>query len=75
MHQDGQDGVPTGVILAPCSGPSRRGLATLERPPSSARRPALTGPRAARFHTRRPGRRNGRQARTKEQREAKGSYR
>jgi hypothetical protein len=52
-------------------GPSRRGLAMPEQAASYARRPALTPLRAARLGTRRPGRRNGRQARTKEQREAR----
>jgi hypothetical protein len=62
------------AFLAPCSGPSRRGLATLEREARPARRPALTAPCARRACTRRPGRRNGRQARTKEQCEVR-SYR
>ncbi len=31
MCQDGRDSVPTGLSVAPCSGPSRRGLATPKR--------------------------------------------
>ena len=36
--------VPTCLILAPCSGPSRRGLETLAQVARSSRRPALTAP-------------------------------
>ena len=39
------------LILAPCSDPSRRGLATLAREARQARRPTLTGPaRGASLH-------------------------
>ena len=67
MHQDGQDGVPTGLSLAPCSRPSRRGLETPEPVASQARRPALTAPCARRLGTS-AGRDEGTaaQARTKE---------
>jgi hypothetical protein len=36
--------VPTCLILAPCSGPSRHGLETLAQVANSSRRPALTAP-------------------------------
>ncbi len=36
--------IPTRLILAPCSGPSRCGLATLARQARQARRPTLTVP-------------------------------
>ncbi len=39
--RDGRDSVPTGLSVAPCSGPSRRGLAGPRREASEARRPAL----------------------------------
>src|SRR5205823_12102042 len=42
VRQDGGDRVPTCLILAPCSGPSRRGLAAPEQDVRTARRPALT---------------------------------
>ena len=51
MHQEGYDGAPVGLNVAPCSGPSRRGLETPGREASSARRPALTAPCARRLHT------------------------
>src|SRR4029453_17538457 len=40
--EDGGDGVPTCLILAPCSRPSRRSLAAVEQDVGTARRPALT---------------------------------
>src|SRR5260221_5422940 len=74
VRQDGGDGVPTCLILAPCSGPSRRSLAAVEQDVRTARRPALTAP--ARGASARAGRDEGTtaQARTKEQREVR-SYR
>src|SRR5258706_4874166 len=42
VRQDGGDGVPTCLILAPCSGPSRRSLAAVEQDVKTARQPALT---------------------------------
>jgi hypothetical protein len=44
MCEDKSDGVPICVSLAPCSGPSRRGLEMPEPEVSQARRPALTAP-------------------------------
>jgi hypothetical protein len=44
VRQDRCDSIPSCLILAPCSRPSRRGLATLQRAASQARRPALTSP-------------------------------
>jgi len=66
------DSVPTCLILAPCSGPSRRGLQTLAQVEKSSRRPALTAP-CARLPATPAGRDEGtaRQARTKEQPEAR----
>jgi hypothetical protein len=66
VRQDRCDRVPSSVILAPCSVPSRRSLAAQKQEARLARRPALTGPSARRVCTRRLGRRNGRRARTKE---------
>jgi hypothetical protein len=43
-HEDDCAVVPTCVSVAPCSGPSRRGLQTLELEPRQLRRPALTVP-------------------------------
>src|SRR5439155_11699680 len=42
VRQDGGDGVPACLILAPCKGPSRRSLAAVEQDVRTARRPALT---------------------------------
>ena len=72
MRQDQCDSVPTCLILAPCSGPSRRGLQTLAQVEKSSRRPALTAP-CARLPATPAGRDEGtaRQARTKEQPEAR----
>ena len=53
------DARPTRLILAPCSAPSRRGLATPERAARQARRPALTAPARDAIDVCRPGRRNG----------------
>ena len=51
VRQDQCDGAPTCLILAPCSSPSRRGLAMLKQAASLARRPALTAPaRVASVH-------------------------
>src|SRR5262249_39398095 len=44
VREDQWDGAPTCLMLAPCSGRSRRGLATLGQVASKARRPALTAP-------------------------------
>jgi hypothetical protein len=44
MCEDKCDGVPICVSVAPCSGPSRRGLETPKPEASQARRPALTPP-------------------------------
>ena len=44
VHEDNRAVVPTCVSVAPCSGPSRRGLQTPAPEPSQARRPALTTP-------------------------------
>jgi hypothetical protein len=49
MHQDEQDGVPSRLSVAPCSDPSRRGLATPKREAKQVRRPALTAPCARRL--------------------------
>src|SRR5262249_40719868 len=46
VRQGKCDGVPTSLIIAPCSGPSRRGLAAREREARPARRPAFDGPSA-----------------------------
>ncbi len=43
-HEDNCAVVPTCVRVAPCSGPPRRGLQTLELEPRQLRRPALTVP-------------------------------
>ena len=51
MHQDGQDGVPTGLSVAPSSRPSRRGLETPEPEASQARGAALTASCARRLRT------------------------
>jgi hypothetical protein len=51
MRQEGCNGAPTGLNVAPCSGPSRRGLAAAEQDVRSALRPALTAPCARRFAT------------------------
>jgi hypothetical protein len=67
VHQDKQDVAPSCLSVAPCSDPSRRGLATLEQEASQPRRPALTAPlRPALQRKHRSGRRNEFQARTKE---------
>lgn len=71
VRQASGDGVPSCLILAPCSGPSRRSLAAAEQDARTARRPALTALCARRACARRPGRRNDRQARTKERREVR----
>ncbi len=63
--------VPTCLILAPCSGPSRRGLETQAQAAMSSDGQPRWPLRAARRCTCRPGRRNGRQARTKEQYQAR----
>src|SRR6266404_5543057 len=44
VRQDGYDGVPTSLSVAPCSGTSRHGLAAPERAARQAQRPALTTP-------------------------------
>jgi hypothetical protein len=49
MHQDEQDGVPSRLSVAPCSDPSRRGLATPKREAKQVRGPALTAPCARRL--------------------------
>ena len=49
--------VPTCLIVAPCSGPSRRGLQTLAQVATLSRRPALTAPSARRASA--PGRDEG----------------
>ena len=67
VHQDKQDVAPSCLSVAPCSDPSRRGLARLEARGKANATASLDGPlRVARQHMRRPGRRNGLQARTKE---------
>ena len=51
VRQDQCDSAPTCLILAPRSGPSRRGLETLAQVEKSSRRPALTAPaRGAPLH-------------------------
>src|SRR6202048_3257779 len=67
--QDGGDGVPTCLILAPCSGPSRRGLAAVEQDVRTARRPALTA--LARGASARAGRDEGTTARHEQRNSAK----
>src|SRR5262249_29166974 len=53
---------PTCLIVAPCSGPSRRGLQTPAQVAPLSRRPALTAlALGAPLHARRPVRRNGSQ--------------
>ena len=61
MHEEARDGVPTCLSVAPCSEPSRPS-------PAGGReeRPALTAPARDAPNNRRPGRRNGLMARTKE---------
>ena len=44
VRQDQCDFGPSRLIIAPCSGPSRRGLETLAQAAASSRRPALTAP-------------------------------
>jgi transposase len=51
VHQDKQDVAPSCLSVAPCSDPSRRGLATLEQEAKQTRRPALTAPCAWRAST------------------------
>ena len=68
VRQDRCDGVPSSVILAPCSGPVKAWPGSTEARGQGQRDgPALTALARGAFCTRRPGRRNGRQARTKEQ--------
>jgi hypothetical protein len=50
-HQDKQDVAPSCLSVAPCSDPSRRGLATLEQEAKQTRWPALTAPCAWRAST------------------------
>ncbi|MEH2562215.1 hypothetical protein V1289_001842 [Bradyrhizobium sp. AZCC 2289] len=69
VRQDRYDGVPSSVILAPCSGPSRRGLAAWKREARPARRPALTAP--ARGSSERAGRDEGTAARHEQRNSAK----
>ena len=54
-----RDDAPIRLILAPCSGPSRRGLETAMDVASAARRPALTGPARDASTTSGSVRRNG----------------
>jgi hypothetical protein len=56
----------TRLILAPCSGRSRRGLATPEPAASQARRPALTAPARVAIDVLRAGTKERPLARTKE---------
>ena len=51
VHQDKQDVAPSCLSVAPCSDPSRRGLARLEQDAKQTRRPALTAPCAWRAST------------------------
>jgi len=74
MCQDGRDSIPTGLSVAPCSGPSRRGLAGPKREAEKRDGQPCRLLRAAPGHGSRPGRRNGLKARTKELREMR-SYR
>ncbi len=69
VRQDGGDGVPTCLILAPCSGPSRRSLAAVEQDVRTARRPALTA--LARGASARAGRDGGTTARHEQRNSAK----
>ncbi len=69
MRQDGGDGVPSCLILAPCSGPSRRSLAAVEQDVGTARRPALTA--LARGASARAGRDEGTTARHEQRNSAK----
>ena len=69
MRQDGGDGVPTCLILAPCSVPSRRSLAAVEQDVRTARRPALTA--LARGASARAGRDEGTTARHEQRNSAK----
>jgi hypothetical protein len=48
VRQDGGDGVPTCLILAPCAAPSRRSLAAAEQGVRTARRPPGTNKGTAR---------------------------
>jgi hypothetical protein len=57
------------LILAPCSAPSRRGLATPEPAASQARRPALTAPARDAIDVLRAGTKERPLARTKELRD------
>jgi hypothetical protein len=49
MCQDGRDSVPTDLSVAPCSGPSRRGLATPRRKAEKRATAGLAGPSARRL--------------------------
>ena len=49
MRENACDGVPTCLSVAPCSGPSRHGLETMEREASAERRPPFTAPCARRL--------------------------
>ncbi len=69
MCQDGRDSVPTSLSVAPCSGPSRRGLAAPKREAEKRDGQPCRPLRAAPGDASRPGRRNGFKARTKELRE------
>src|SRR6202035_5403397 len=69
VRQDGGDGVPTCLILAPCSGPSRRSLAAVEQDVRTTRRPALTA--LARGASARAGRDEGTTARHEQRNSAK----
>ena len=64
-----ETGVPTCLILAPCSGPSRRSLAVVEQDVRTARRPALTA--LARGASARAGRDEGTTARHEQRNSAK----
>src|ERR1700730_18535996 len=69
VRQDGGDGVPSCLIFAPCSGPSRRSLAAVEQDVRTARRPALTA--LARGASARAGRDEGTTARHEQRNSAK----
>jgi hypothetical protein len=69
MRQDGGDGVPTCLIVAPCSGPSRRSLAAVEQDVGTARRLTLTA--LARGASARAGRDEGTTARHEQRNSAK----
>src|SRR6202045_2933839 len=69
VRQDGGDGVPTCLILAPCSGLSRRSLAAVEQDVRTTRRPALTA--LARGASARAGRDEGTTARHEQRNSAK----